>query len=166
MLFTFSLSLQGGVPCKLLILVKSLLFDVKWHNDYLNWETAFHPRICCFMYCWWDLCSLEMVVVISVISRGLCLHTDLLRDLKQKLLSYLVVTQPGDVCRTGEQVQMCRMEVRFSAALCWCSADDVRIAPTCWFTPPATWQWGMDPHSGHWAKLLHVSWAAVTVPDC
>jgi len=39
-----------------------------------------------------------MVVVTSVISRGLCLLTDSLRDLEQKLLlSYLAVALPRDV---------------------------------------------------------------------
>lgn len=42
MLFTFSPFLQERALCKLLILVKGWLFDVKWHNGYLNWETVFH----------------------------------------------------------------------------------------------------------------------------
>lgn len=87
------------------------------------------------------------MVVTSVISCGLYLHADNLRDLKQKLvLSYLAVALPRqvsslgmDVCGTGDQVQMCRVEVGFSAALCWCSAADVRIAPTCSLTPPVMW---------------------------
>lgn len=42
MLFTFSFCLQGRALSKLLILVKNWLFDVKRHNDYVNWQAAFH----------------------------------------------------------------------------------------------------------------------------
>lgn len=75
------------------------------------------------------------MVIPSVISGGLCLHS--LRDLEQKLLlKYLAVIPPMETISLGMfvglnfWVQICRIEARCPAAWCWYNADDKKIAPT------------------------------------
>lgn len=100
------------------------------------------------------------------------LHTDSLKDLKQKLLlGYLAVALPREASSLGMFVGL---ESR-SRSAGW----RLGFQLPCAGAVPMMWRllqdadlhhlwclWGMDPQSGYCAELLHISWAAVTVPDC
>lgn len=125
------------------------------------------PRICCFMNRWWDLCSLEMdggynfshfmwAVFAHRQSKGS--ETEAAAEVPGGH-SAQGDEQPGDVCKTGDQVQIWRMEVGFCAGAVLVMWEMLQYADLYHLWP------GCEVQILTSTTVLTISWAAVTMSN-